>query len=620
MPIINDPSRQIGIMIPFIQNQIAKDRMEGTYDGISNEVVAAVNPDGSYTVRGQQLQLTTTGVSSAIEVGDIVKVGWRGGIAMAILAHTARRIKPGPPPPASGPIVEMLLAAPTAQPISAAHWFDSLDVYFRNANQLTLLDCRDKITKAGFTIAVASLQLVPNSWGLDKRHFLVSFTNQTNSHPCIAIFSLSGGSTTPITSTAVTRLVQVIDLATLNIALGTISWTQNVLGGGNVSTPISLGTALATGYSIFLPTDPFHSIIQTAFATIFNAVYTRNGHLILSVNLSIGNTTAGGPFNVNGGWNYPFIVDATAGTVLFNGINNQGLWPTSIYNGAAFVQVGPGFYDETGTGTNAWQGGAQMYMVPDSTGNYLRVFIGVRAFYTGGNLSLGGKTQQYVEAQDTVTGVRNTLFPLTTYASGERSHLTLLSADQRYVMWMRASPGSLASPNAFQLPTSTTLAGYNFEEGIHISDLGIGKLAASIDYIPLTSLSNIETFLNDVPILTSAVLMWEDHNDLRTPVDSQTSVTSGRVLPEFVIFRTSSAGKPVVTVPFALPLKRFGIPQNVATLLAIPIGKRYITDFINFLYLNSGHADMVQGYPTSPNSPFVCVQVINGPGVAVPSR
>lgn len=624
MPLQNNPPRQIGTSIQRSQNdQYAVERGAGAFNGITEETITATNSDGSYGVANTWL--TTSGVSQPINVGDIVKVGWHGGKPVVILSHTARRAKFVPPPPVGGPIVEMLLAAPTAA-FAVNQSTDSLDIYFRNASQITLLNCRTQIADAGFVIAVTSLALVPNAWSLDHRHFLVSFINQTNNHPCIAIFHLTGNSTTPISGAAQAKLDQIVDLTTLNIPLGSMSWDQNVLGGAHTLTNLTLGTAIFPGYSVIaLSTE-----VQRASATIMNVAYTQDKHLILAVNLFIGNLEAGGG-GANVPFFYPYLIDATAGTVLFNGIAQQGLWPTTIYNGAAFVSEGAGLFDSTGTGTNAWTGGAQFYVIPSKGGNTSRVFIGLRAFYFGGNPSLAGLVQQAVFVRDVSRGLAVTLFPLTTFPQFdpvhgglERSHWWLMSFDHRYVMWSRAFPGSGNSAIAFQTPLSATLAGYSFNEGIHITDLGVDEsVLSATDFIPLTSLSDIESFLDQVPYLTSTALMWEDHNDLRTPVDPNTSVPTGRIAPEFVNFRSVSSSGPVVTTPFVLPLTRFSsIRQAVATLKAIPLNKNYITDMVNLQYLNSGHADMVVGYASfaSPNGAFSQIQVISGPGTVLPGQ
>lgn len=621
MPTLNDPPRRIGTAVPMIQDKdVAANRSWGAFNGIAPATITEVRNDGTFftSIGGP---FSTTGIAQKIAVGDIVEIGWAGGEPRAIISHTAKKAQGITPPPDEGPIVEMLLAAPTEEPSSPSHFIDKLDIWFRNATQTTLLDCRSQIEAAGHTITDTTLSLVPNAWSQSHRSFLVGFTDQATTHPMIAIFDFDGDEDTPITETASATLrLPIIDLASLTgIGLGTISWTQNVLGGGSVSTAINLGTALSGGYSIFVPTDPFHNIIQTAFATIFNAVLTRDDHLILSVNLSIGNTVAGGGTNVRGGFNYPYIIDITNGTIYFNGITQQGIWPTTIYNGAAFVQVGAGFYDETGTGTNAWEGGAQFYMVPDANENFLRVFVGLRAFYTGGNPSLAGKIQQQVQVRDLATSISAILFPLTTYASGERSHFALLSNNGRYVMWMRSSPGPLNSPDAFSFPSATTLGGYDFKEGVHITDLGADALTATVtDYIPLTSLANIETFLDSVPYLQEIAAMWSDYNDLRTTTDT------GRTAPQFVVFRKDNASgtDQVVIVPFTLPLDAFeDVDPDISTMETLsPDDNQFIADFVNNLYLNSGHADMVTGFAqfASPNSIFVCVQTLPIDGVGLP--
>lgn len=616
MPIQNNPPRQIGTSIQRSQNdQYAVERGGGAFNGITEEAITATNADGSYAVGNTWL--TTSGVSQPINVGDIVKVGWHGGKPVVILSHTARRAKFVPPPPVGGPIVEMLLAAPTAT-FAVNHSLDSLDVYFRNANQTTLLKCRDQITAAGFVIATGSFTLLANAWGLDHRTFMVQFINQTNNHPIIAIFHVSGSATTSITGSAQAKLTTTIDVGASLLALGSMSWTQNVLGGFSATTALVLGTLVSTGYSVFAGLTQ----VQRASGTIRNACFTKDHHCIISLDMLIANQPGGGG-GLSAEFFYPYLIDLTAGTVLFNGIAQQAVWPTTIYNGASFISVGPGLYDESGTGTNAWDGGAQFYTVPDTTGNASRLFVGVRAFYTGGNISLAGKIQQHVQARDVSTGVVATIFPLTTYAVGDSSHLALLSADSRYVMWMRASPGSLSSPQAFEFPHASALATYDFKEGIHITDLGVGKLIGVTDAIPLTIQTDIESFLDQAPYLTSTALMWEDHNDLRVAVDPNSTVPNSRVAPEFVNFRANSPTGPVISVPFTLPLRRLGsIQQQVATLKAIPTTKQYIVDMVVAQYTVSGHQDMVVGYGIFNNSSgnLVSLQVIPGSGSLVPNR
>jgi len=620
MPIQNNPPRQIGTAVQRSQNdQYAVERGEGAFNGITEENVTAINPDGSYQVVNEWL--TTSGVSQPIQVGDIVKVGWHGGKPVVILSHTARRAKFVPPAQAGGPIVEMLLAAPTATPSSISHSTDALDVYFRNASQLTLLKCRDQIIAAGFTISLGSFFLVPNSWGLDQRHFMVQFSDQVSTHLIIAIFRLIGDNKTPLTGAAKATLTSTIDLTASLIPLGTVSWDENVLGGSHVTTAITLGGAFA-GYTISVA-GPI--IVQTVAASIQNAVLTKAGHLILAINVLIINRPAGGA--VTAAFFYPYLIDVTAGTVLFNGIAQQGAWPTTIYNGAAFVASGPGFFDNTITGTNAWIGGAQFYMVPSAKGNFQRLFIGLLAFYFGGNPSLAGLVQQALFARDlSISPTLFTISPLTQYPSGEGSHFWLASSDQRYVMWARQTsppPFGVSNPSAFLPPLSSTLTGYSFNEGLRITDLGATEAIEITNYTPLTLSADIRSFLDQVPYLTSTALMWEDHNDLRVSVDPSSRAPSGRVAPEFVSFRSSNTSGFIVTVPFVLPLRRFStIRQDVATLQAIPASKKFITDMVNFEYLNSGHADMVTGYENfaSPNGLFVCVQVINGPGVTLPNK
>lgn len=626
MPIQNNPPRQIGTSIQRSQNdQYAVERGGGAFNGITEETITATNSDGSYAVANTWL--TTSGVSQPINVGDIVKVGWHGGKPVVILSHTARRAKFVPPPPVGGPIVEMLLAAPTG-PVTITTVVEKLDIYFRNANQLTLLNCRAQIEAAGFTILNTSLGLTPNSWGQDRRHFLVSFTNGTNNHPCIAIFHLTGSSTTAITGTAQAKLDSVLDLATINISLGSISWDQNVPGGGHVTTAINMGTALSTGYSISVPTDPFHLIVQDCFATVTSAFYTKTKQLILAVTVKIGDTFAGGQSPPSTTFYYPFIINATANALLFNGFTYSN--PGPVYPGNAFVNVGPGLFDTTGTGTNAWTGGSQFILAPSKNGNFMRVIAGFRNLYFGGNPVLGGHIEQQLSIKDLTAGVTGVVFPLTDYAptdpfSGNRTGFTVLSADHRYVMWGRWGPAPANTASAFTFPISSTLTGYDFSDGLHIADMGSGEDVLVADYVVLTSLANIETFLDSVPYLTSTALMWEDHNDLRVPENPNSTVPSGRIAPEFVTFRhvNTSTGDPQPITPFVLPLNRFGsIRQAVSVLKPIPTTKNYITDMVNILYINSGHADMVSGYSifASPYGAFAQIQVIPGSGVVLPNR
>jgi hypothetical protein len=124
MPLQSRLTRQIGTAIPNVQNdQYAQDRGEGAFNGITDEVIDFVYSDGSYGVSG--MHLTTTGVSQPLVVGQVVQVGWRGGVAQAILSHTALRSKytPPQPNPANGIVEEIFVS--------------NDNIWFRNADQFT---------------------------------------------------------------------------------------------------------------------------------------------------------------------------------------------------------------------------------------------------------------------------------------------------------------------------------------------------------------------------------------------------------------------------------------------------------------------------------------------------
>ena len=163
MPILNNPPRQLGTMVEKIQSDsLAQSRDQQAFNGITEEVIQDILPDGSYVVAN--VVLTTTGVSTPIQIGDIVKVGWRGGVAQAILAHTSRRAKFVPIFLGGGSVVEEIFIA--KDPKNHVN-----DIWFRNLDQITALNLT-AIASTGFGGAANLL------WGQDTVRFLV-FQNFT---------------------------------------------------------------------------------------------------------------------------------------------------------------------------------------------------------------------------------------------------------------------------------------------------------------------------------------------------------------------------------------------------------------------------------------------------------
>ena len=155
MPLPSRLTRQLGTAIPNIQNdQYAQDRGEGAFNGITNEVIDFVYSDGSYGVSG--MHLTTTGISQPLTVGQIVQVGWRGGVAQAILSHNALRSKYTPLGVQAGaPLVEELFS-------------DGTTIWFRNGDQFTPLlpnktGAAGKVPITAADLGLSSLGLV--HWG-----------------------------------------------------------------------------------------------------------------------------------------------------------------------------------------------------------------------------------------------------------------------------------------------------------------------------------------------------------------------------------------------------------------------------------------------------------------------
>lgn len=118
----------------------------GPADQITEERVEAVLPNSTYRVRGVAVKASG---SAQLAAGDAVTVAWKGGRPFRILAHTARRAQGARPiPTKTGGVVEELLLHTVSteldgfgDPIRA-----SVDVVFRNAEQVTRLNLQDVIS------------------------------------------------------------------------------------------------------------------------------------------------------------------------------------------------------------------------------------------------------------------------------------------------------------------------------------------------------------------------------------------------------------------------------------------------------------------------------------------
>lgn len=554
---------------------------------VTLERVDAVTQDGRVIVRGRALPITGR---VPILPGEQVAVAWQDGEPVVVLMNEGRRS--GNPPalaPPAGAVVEELFLAP-----QAAGGQD--DVYFRNATQTTLLTggspprtCRAQIAAAGFTITAGSYSL--RGWGLDHRRFVVQFTNLSPLHPMLAVFRMAGDEETPITTKASAKLERTYDVGASGLALGTVTWDQNIFNGAHLSTQVVLGVLVSTGYTRFVGL----ALAQTIGGGITGVVLRKDRHLIVGVNATIvnqdGSLAGFGTYH----WQFPFVVDLTAGAVLFNGFDAHGSWPGGVYDGAHFINASStgGAFDGD---VNSF-GGAMVQMVPTKRGNALRLFAAVR-----GNQALVGATFQWVGSRIGASP------PVTIFqfqsSTTDSSHIWPITWNQRYVMWARAR-GSSASFGgvAFTDPFASVLTAYDFKEGLHVADLGAGEVLAVVDKVALTDRDAIIAHLDTTPFLVSLGLLYQDFDDLRVLRSTK---------PHFAVFR---AGGGVLT-PFPAALKTLGALSPFDDLKAFRRAEEFILAEFADDYDVSGHSDPVVGYGIVADKVFV--QAIPVPGVAIP--
>jgi len=631
MPIERAPGRTFSTGVEGVQNlhraqEVGKRTLQ---NGVSNAVITEVRANGAYRVAGIERELFTTGDAKGLLVGMIVQVGWRHGEPQAILSHNARRAQFTPPPPSGVPGVELLLAAPA---VSGDITGTKLDVWFRNQNQTTLLNVREKIAAAGFVggapgfTSIIGLELL--GWGLDQRRFVVSFGNPIAAgvtKSILAVFKFTVPRST-ITAPAKVVLERTYDLGTLTNVLGTTSYLQTSPGGvGGSMTPV-LGSALEKGWFLYISNPTLGTVsvsigspgnftmLQIVTAGLASVVLTKDKHLIANFRVGIGNNY--GQSQVPPAeWFFPFVVDLTTGTTLFNGFNARTTWglpDSQIFDGVNFsVGSGGGFNTFT-----SFKGGASVHMVPTPAGNVLRFF----ATGTG----LAGNNASFKWA-----GVRIGLGPLTLVFSESAPGPTVTtvgvgvrSTNSRHVMWLRVA--NVVPP--------ASLSSYNFKEGLHITDLGPGEALAVTDAVVLADRDSIITLMDETPYLVRPQLLWLGRNDLRT-VEPAGAVTLAALLvaaglagvsagprrkTKFASYTTGS-GSP--TVPIAPPASGtplvITLPPGLAVtdLKPIPTAAAFLAVDVLDNYDVSGHQDPVVGaeiYVSNPGRSRVQYMTPNG--------
>jgi hypothetical protein len=592
MPIEYTPSRRLIDAYLRLRRRLRGENPEA--DQIKSEVIEAVNDDGTYIVKARAIPASG---NVKFASGQRVDVVFKNARPRVIVGHNARRVHFSPEVVGGGPIVEMLMLAPVDDTLTVS------DIWFRNFNQNTLLKnggdppfltCREQLEAAGFVIGSGSYRL--HGWGLDHRRFVVSFTNTVLAHPVLAVFKVGGTEDAPINGTATATLETTYDIGASAIALGAITWHQDPAT--NVSTSIVLGTLVSPGYTIFIPATLI--LIQTASGQVNDVILRRDKHLIIGLTVHIvdqDNSLLGfGTVN----FEFPVLIDITDGTVLFNGIQNSTVWPGGVYDGAHFINDGVGEFNFT---TNLI-GGAQLFMVPLRRGNALRVFAAVRA-----TSILTGDTFQWVGAW--IIGATPGPTTITQFQTGfaVSGRIWPISRNQRYVIWTRVGPPNSIGGTAFGAPFSSTLLGYDFHDGIHVTDLGSAEPLAIIDKIPVTGTNPSIDFLDTTPFLVSVGLLYQDFDELRIlPPDN--------IKPHFSIFRNQSG----VIVPFLATLKTLSGLVPFDNLKEFTAALQFIlSDFLDS-YDVSGHSDPVVGFSIvgAVLSQSVYVQVIPVNGVSIP--
>ncbi len=601
MPIeFTPPRRLLNAFLRLRARQRGADGGPDTGPKLTVETVETVNDDGTYQVRGATLR--PTGLAQ-LEPGQGVTVAWKQGAPGVIVAHQVQRAQFPQIAPGGGQVVEMLFLAPVAATTPSI-----TDVWFRNASQTTLLTggtppstCRAQLAAAGFTIVGGSYVLW--GWGLDHRRFVVQFTNAPN-HPVFAVFKMAGDEKTPITTKASAKLETTYDVGASGLGLGTITWDQNILGGGHTSTPLVLGVLASVGYSVFVGSPP-NILIQTAGGGVVDVVLRRDRHLVVVLALTIVNQDDSlTPFGTLR-FTYPYLIDLTAGTVLVNGIATQGIWPGGIYDGAHFINAGIGAFSTPG---GSKFGDIAVRMIPTRRGNVQRVFASLRATNLPFGIGLPGSTFQWVGAHlfggaPGPTTIFQVQHPT---SNGDGTRTFFISRNQRYVLWARAGPPGGQGASAFGDPFASALTDYTFREGLRVADLGAAEVLVVADKVVLTDRDAIIALLDTTPFLVSPGLLYQDFNDLRVLPPTNTK-------PHFSVFRDANG----VIAPFPSPLKTLSSLSAVDDLKAFRPAEQFILTAFADDYTVSGHSDPVVGYSIVGDQVFV--QVLPVDGVPIPT-
>lgn len=308
MPLQSDPSRRYLRAVLRVQSrEFAVPRGGNAFNGITEEVITAVAGGGFYEVAGRKL--TTMGTSGPLKAGDVVNVGWRGGIPILILYHTNRRVKGVANVAPANPVVEELFVAQRPDGVT--------DVYFRNYDQTVPLE----ISRFG----IANPSTV--KWGPANDRFFIQVGTKYH------VMKFDRDPFTPFTpgtdAARAISLERIEDLSANDMVLASLTYPT--------PSTIKANGAGANRTSVSLATDG--SLIGAFEVTVQGAISVPGSIPAPNFDSSLLDATTSSTFQDTMSW--PVIADLTNRVVLLSGFDTPALLApfTTLFdwNGAARI-------------------------------------------------------------------------------------------------------------------------------------------------------------------------------------------------------------------------------------------------------------------------------------------
>jgi hypothetical protein len=491
----------------------------------TDEYVEGGAPGGRYLIRGVPTQ--TRGELHVV-TGDRVTVMWKRGVPWMILNVASRKGSGHDAADEGGGVVEELIQAPLEAP---GFLFPDTDVWFRNAEMIEPLNLLSLLGVP--TVGFARVR----GWGSQKRHFLAKSAANT-----LHVVKITGEPDSAQTDAPVASLVSTVNLLNSTVVLGSVR-LRVPSSSIDITTSVQLGTLLSTGYNVGPNLEHIEGRVEDAYINGANEV-------VITVAVTIRmdpNFILVGPR-----WVYPVVLNVTTGQFILNGLTTHSGLPAP----AGVVLDGADFNRDTWA-TSDFSLNYGVRPLLNSDGDVANAIVGLSYFSVSGAkhftallTGLGGGPDQ-------------TIVP---FRSGGGDRVWLMSADQRYALWVHLVLASAATTDPLDDFPPFGAATY---DPVHMTDF--------VTFQDVEVAADVPAFLLYKPVMLSPSLLFAlnsepndpDQTDVATEFAEFRSaggeITLDQTVVEVAGSEEASALKPYSEVPAAT-----FIPQYLADFVADP--------------------------------------------------